>query len=90
MEAYVRSTGEDNRGRAQLRHAPLIPNGYLSRINMKQAVTCVFALALGFAMGFAFRVTDSLGFLEWVMALVAIAGMAVGYYIRGIEPDDAR
>lgn len=51
-------------------------------------MTIVFALALGFAMGLVFRGTENLGFLEWVMVLLALTAMAAGYCIRGIEFDD--
>jgi len=86
MNAHLRSTGEDNRRAAnQPWHRPSMRVGHQSKV--KQAVTSMFALALGFAMGFVFRGTENLGFLEWVIVLLAIAAMAAGYYIRGIELD---
>jgi hypothetical protein len=88
MDAYVRSIGEGNRGAAnRLRHAPPVRVRHSYPIKMKHAVNCLFALALGFAMGLVFRGTENLGLLEWVMVLLAIAAMAAGYYIRGIELD---
>ena len=92
MEAYVRSSGEDigggdGRPRDERRRAP----GSSHRFGSKHAVTCTFALAFGFAAGLVFRGTEHLALLEWVMVVLAIAGMATGYYIRGIglEPGDA-
>ena len=46
-----------------------------------------FALALGLAIGLVFRGTENLGFLEWVMVVLAISAMGVGYYLRGMELD---
>jgi hypothetical protein len=88
MDAYVRSIGEGTGGAAnRLRHAPPIRVRHSSLIKMKHAVTWLFALALGFAMGLVFRGTENLGLLEWGMVLLAIAAMATGYSIRGIELD---
>jgi hypothetical protein len=59
---------------------------------MRQVAAITFALALGFAMGLVFHGTENLGFVEWVMVILAISAMAAGYYIRGMEidADDAR
>jgi hypothetical protein len=91
MEMYVESTIVDKRDavnqpsrRAQARGG--------ARITVRQAAAMTFALALGLAIGLVFRGTENLGFLEWVMVLLAISAMAVGYCVRGMEfeGDEAR
>jgi hypothetical protein len=88
MDAYLRSIGEVAGGAAKrLRRERPIRVRQSDHSKMNAAVTGLLALALGFAMGLVFRGTENLGLLEWAMVLLAIAAMAVGYYIRGIEFD---
>ena len=61
------------------------PRRVRSHIKMGQVTAITFALALGFALGLVFRGTENLGFLEWVMVVLAISAMAAGYYLRGME-----
>jgi multisubunit Na+/H+ antiporter MnhB subunit len=86
METYVRSTEADNRDVVN-EPSRRAPRRVGDRIAARQVATLTFALALGFALGLVFHRTENLGFLEWVMVVLAIAAMAAGYYIRGMEFD---
>jgi hypothetical protein len=86
MEMHVRSTGEGNREACDP-HSYRVAKRVGRQITMRHVTAMTFALALGFAMGLVFRGSENLGFLEWVMMLLAISAIAVGYYIRGIEFD---